>query len=194
MRHDKFAEEILVIKRHHLMSATPWTGLKKIDMSTCQALIRTHQEYHPRGLMEEDPTYKQIIPYLIFMHHDQLFVMQRAAHASEQRLQSKYSIGIGGHVRKTDLAGATIFDWAQREFHEEVAYHGNLTITPLGLLNDDSNEVGRVHLGLVLLLRGDRDQITIKSELQSGSLMSREQLNQYHDQMENWSKIILPYV
>ena len=118
--------------------------------------------------------------------------MQRQSSASEQRLRNKYSLGIGGHIRQEDMRNsATLFEWAQREFHEEVSYDGDLAIQPLGILNDDSDDVGKVHLGLVLLLVGNSDKISIKSELKSGKLVTLATCNNYHTSMESWSQIVL---
>jgi len=190
----KYLEEILVVKQTHLFPHGAWHGIQTEDITKYLHIIRTYQEFMPRGIMETDHTYKQIIPYLIFKHQDSYFLMQRSAHASETRLQNKYSLGIGGHMRKADMEGSTIFEWAQREFHEEVSYSGNVTVKTIGLLNDDSNEVGKVHLGLVLLLEGDSDKIAIKSELQSGSLCTLVTIKNKIDLLENWSTLILPYL
>jgi predicted NUDIX family phosphoesterase len=185
-------EHILVVKRDTLFKYEPaWHGLKAVDVDAYLSLIQTHKEFKSRPDMELDQTYKQIIPYLVFKHADRYFLMQRSAQASETRLQNKFTLGIGGHVRAEDLQeGSTLFDWAQREFHEEVDYNGNLTITTLGMLNDDSNEVGKVHVGLVLLLEGDTDAIAVRSELKSGTLLTLEECAAYADQMETWSRII----
>lgn len=185
-------EHILVVKRDTLFFQEPaWHGLKKVDIDAYLSLIQTHKEFLPRPDMELDQTYKQIIPYLVFKYRDHYFLMQRSNKASEARLQNKFTLGIGGHVRAEDLQeGSTLFDWARREFHEEVAYSGNLTITSLGMLNDDSNEVGKVHIGLVLLLEGDSDQITVHSELKSGTLFTLEECAAYADHMESWSRFI----
>ena len=125
------------------------------------------------------------------MHNDRYFVMQRKASASEQRLASKLSLGIGGHMRQEDMQGTTLFDWAQREFHEEVSYSGTLTITPLGILNDDTNDVGKVHLGIVLIAQGDNDAIMIKSEHKSGQLMTKQECQEQCLKMESWSQLII---
>jgi predicted NUDIX family phosphoesterase len=185
-------EHILVVKRDTLFQDTPaWHGLKNVDLDAYLSLIQIHKEFHPRPDMELDATYKQIIPYMVFKHGDRYFLMQRSGKASETRLQSKYTLGIGGHVRAEDLQeGSTLFDWARREFHEEVSYNGNLTITSLGMLNDDSNEVGKVHVGLVLLLEGDSDQISVHEELKSGELLTLEECAAYADHMETWSRFI----
>ncbi len=188
-------EHILVVRRSLLLPAdTAWHGLKSVAMEPYLTLIAQQGEFHPRSLMEQDPTFKQIIPYLIFRYQDQYFLMERSSAASEKRLASKCSLGIGGHVRKEDMEGATLFDWAQREFHEEVNYQGNLTITPLGILNDDTNEVGHVHIGFVLLLTGDSPEISIKSELKHGALVSLETCKAQLERLEGWSQIVLEHL
>lgn len=187
-------EQILVVKRPVLLGNTSWHGIQKENLNHYLTIIQNHQEFLPRADMEIDQTYKQIIPYLIFKHHDRYFLMQRSANASEQRLQNKFSLGIGGHIRKEDMVGKTIFDWAQREFHEEVSYQGALKIEPLGILNDDSNEVGKVHIGLVLLLHGDSDNIHIKSELKSGTLATLEECKEKSAFLESWSSVVLNHL
>lgn len=188
------SEQILVVKRKKLFSDdhVSWNGLNKQAIKNCLQVITTHQEFHSRDHMEYNLNYKQIIPYMIFKYCNRYFLMQRSSNASEKRMQSKYSLGIGGHVRKEDLdQGPDIFDWAKREFYEEISYKGNLKIKPLGVLNDDSTEVGKVHLGLALLLEGDSDTIAIKSEFQSGILVTFDTLLARLDQMEEWSKMIV---
>lgn len=213
---DKFNEQILVVNRAALQ--IDWQGLKTSNLANYLEIIKNNREFKARGLMEQDENYKQIIPYLIFKFADQLFLMQRATKASEERLKNKFTLGIGGHVRELDLSNYStareqnnsfhkssasasklsennsltgeIFAWAAREFHEEIKYTGNLNITTLGLLNDDANSVGRVHLGLVLLLQGDSAEISIKSELQTGFLCQVAACGEFLERMESWSQIV----
>lgn len=187
-------EQILVVKRAVLLKDDVWHGLNQGNTTSYIETINTHKEFLPREHMETNPLYKQIIPYLIFKHNDRYFLMQRKAKASEQRLKNKYTLGIGGHIRKEDMTSNDIFAWARREFDEEIAYSGSCTITPLGLLNDDSNEVGKVHIGLILLLEGDSAAITVRSELASGQLLTLQECAQYYDAMESWSQILFDYL
>lgn len=187
-------EKILVVKRTEIFKDLPWNGLKEVSFDTYLEIIKTKQEFLWRSQMEEDPSYKQIIPYLVFSYEGKLFLMQRKSSSSETRLSSKFSLGIGGHIREEDLAGKTIFDWATREFNEEVNYKGELKIKPLGLLNDDTNAVGQVHIGFVFLLEGNSDQINIKSELKQGNLVSLDECKQYYDSMETWSQIVFDFL
>lgn len=187
-------EDILVIPRvilaeHDLLKQGFTQASCGKNVTIVEQLIRAHGEFGPRARMEEDEDYKQIIPYFIFTHNDQLFLMQRSGSANESRLASKFTLGIGGHVRNEDLEG-TIAQWGKREFHEEVNYTGTVSISPLGILNDDSNAVGRVHIGVVYLLHGDSGDISIKSELQSGEMASLEACTAVYDRMERWSQLV----
>lgn len=187
-------ELILVVNRSHLFPKDAFQGFAKVDFASYLTIIANHKEFKPRSQMEQDPSYKQIIPYLIFEHKGKYFLMQRHKKASEQRLQSKFSLGIGGHIRQEDIKSTDIFGWAEREFHEEVDYNGSLTIIPLGLLNDDSNAVGEVHIGFVLLLKGDNPNISVKSELQSGQILTKEECMTFYDRMESWSQLLVPHL
>jgi len=188
-------ELILVIKRDLLFPNNAWHGLHAGQMQEYIELIQKNQEFLPRSLMEQDPTYKQIIPYIVFRNNGSYFVMQRKATATEQRLKNKYTIGIGGHMRREDMReSSSLFDWAKREFNEEVEYTYPFSITPLGIINDDTTEVGKVHLGLILLVEGNSDQIKVKSELKSGQLMSQETAHGYYEHMETWSQMAFSFL
>ena len=187
-------EQILVVKLNHLFTNLPaWQGITS-NISPIIKAIQQHQTYLPRSAAETDYTYKQIIPYVIFSHNDTFFVMQRKSTASEQRLANKLSLGIGGHMRQEDMIGSDVLSWATREFDEEVNYQGTYTITTLGAINDDSNDVGKVHLGLVLLLQGNSPHINIKNEHKYGSLLTLTECFEQFDRFESWSQIILTMI
>lgn len=187
-------EHILVVKRNILFKEECWQGIKLIDCDNYLDLIKQEKEFHPRSEMETDQTYKQIIPYLVFKYEDKYFLMQRQAKATEQRLKSKYSLGIGGHIREEDLSSDSIIEWARREFEEEVNYNGLYTVEPVGILNDDTNEVGKVHAGFVFLLKGDSPDISVKSELKSGKLLTLSECKEYYDTMETWTQIVVDFL
>jgi predicted NUDIX family phosphoesterase len=187
-------EQILVVKRELIFQPEgPWTGLKQCDYDWYLWAIEHYGQFHSRIAMEDDQHYKQIIPYLVFMHKDHVFVVERKQSATERRLAGKTSIGIGGHIRKEDILGSTIFDWAQREFHEEVSYHDHFEFEPLGIVNDDRDSVGKVHLGFVFIVRGATSAISIKSELKQGTLVPLSSITDT-THFESWSQIILPYL
>ncbi len=196
IHHTHHDEHILVVKRTDIFATeeTTWQGMKAVDPSYLTTLIHEKKQFLPRSLMETDPCYKQIIPYLVFKHNDTYFLMQRQAKASETRLQSKFSLGIGGHIRHEDMQSDDIVDWARREFHEEVNYKGTFTVQPLGILNDDSNPVGQVHVGFVYLLEGDSATITVHEELKSGTLYTLDECMAFYDRMEPWSQIVIDFL
>lgn len=200
-----YDEHILVVKRSHLFAATEaWHGLKEVSFDHYMHIINHKKEFHPRSLMETNPSYKQIIPYLIFVHDNHYFLMQRKSDASEARLRNKLTLGIGGHIRQEDLQKNSsfeacakenpLFEWATREFHEEVDYKGNLTVKPLGIINDDSDDVGKVHIGFALLLVGDTSEISIKSELKSGILTPLSECIAQQESMESWSQFVIDFL
>lgn len=193
--HQKQDELILVVPRTELFkNHAAWSGLKAVDFEEYLAIINEKKEFQLRSVMEQDPHYKQIIPYLVFRHQDKYFLMQRTAKATETRLQNKYSLGIGGHIRQEDMTANSLFEWATREFHEEVEYQDTFSIKPLGVLNDDSNPVGQVHIGFVFLLEGSTPHISVKSELKSGQLYSLEELKSYFASMETWSQLVVEFL
>lgn len=187
-------EQVLVVPRGDLFPSEPLHGLVKVDMKFYEHKALTHGTFMWRSEAEFNPAYKQIIPYLVFNYSDYYFLMQRRPDASEVRLRSKYSLGIGGHIRREDIEGKTFVDWALREFHEEVDYEGLFTIEPLGLLNEEQTAVGQVHTGFVFLLKGDSDEITIRNEHKSGVLVTLEECTRMYDQLEVWSAWVVDYL
>lgn len=186
----KWAEQIVVVNTKKLFSSDTWQGLKTTNLETIIQTIQEQKEFLPRGLAETNFNYKQIIPYVIFNFQDKYFLMQRKKTASESRLSNNYSLGIGGHLRKEDLTSSSVCDWAQREFNEEINYKDSFTIKLLGIINDDSNEVGQVHLGLVMIITGSTENISIKSELKNGQLLTLDECMHYYEQMETWTQIV----
>lgn len=192
----KTDEEILVVLRTQLFKThDAWSGFKALEsFSDFQDIVEQHKLFLWRSSVEQDPSYKQVIPYLIFKFRDTYFVMKRRSTASEQRLKDKYTIGIGGHIRREDIDNATLFDWARREFDEEVCYQGKVTVKPLGLINDERDAVGQVHIGYAFLLEGDSDQIAIRAEHKEGYLLTFEECKAMYPSMESWSQFVIDYL
>ena len=183
-------ELILAVKREHLLPQGGWFGLATANLSTYLEIINTHKEFLWRSALEQDPAYKQIIPYLVFQYQESYFLMQRREQASEQRLKSKFSLGIGGHIRQEDMTENNLFAWAQREFNEEVQYEGTFTMETIGMLNDDTTDVGKVHFGLVVLLKGSSPEISIKTEHRHGALATMQEIEATFEKLETWSQFV----
>jgi predicted NUDIX family phosphoesterase len=155
-------EQVFCIRRTALenMGFLPYRGYR--HLAGLQDLLALEQAFIPRPVAEENEEWKQIIPYQLLRHDSRFFVFQRGRAVGEQRLAGRWSIGIGGHVNADDtkdgsMDEAGLLAAAAREFREELDFAGTTKITPVGLINDESDSVGRVHLGLVLLhdLKGD---------------------------------------
>jgi predicted NUDIX family phosphoesterase len=138
-----------------------------------ELLSPEHTAYRPRGQMEIDPSYKQLIPYVIFRHVDEegvahVFTYTRGAGQGEGRLHRKRSIGVGGHISSLDAGsldagGESINPYVEglrRELEEEVLVETCVNERCVGLINDDQTEVGRVHLGVVHIFDVDEPRIT----------------------------------
>ncbi|MFA5306843.1 MAG: hypothetical protein WC365_05325 [Candidatus Babeliales bacterium] len=188
-------EKILVIPRNIFFAQGMFQGfLPTKEFQHYQDMVMQHQLFLWRSSVENDPSHKQIIPYLVFEYNNLFFVMQRKSTASEARLKNKYSLGIGGHIRQEDITQASLISWAQREFHEEVSYTGDLTVQAIGLINDDSNEVGQVHLGFVFLIHGNNPNICIRDEHKDGKLLTIDQIQELYPDLEQWSQLIFDYL
>lgn len=154
--------------------------------------------YRPRPEMEEDPTFKQLIPYVVFRHvNDEgtttLFSYSRGQGNGEARLRSKWSVGIGGHISSVDDAENNPYrDGMRRELEEEVHIDTDYTDTCIGLINDDETEVGKVHLGVVHVF--DVQQPKVKSAedvICEAEFRPVDELMEMIDRFESWSQIVL---
>jgi len=129
-----------------------------VDRYLGELLSPEHTSYRPRGEVEGDPSFKQLIPYVIFRHVDDggsvtVFQYTRGPGQGEGRLHSKQSVGIGGHISAVDAGsngdGNPYEEGMRRELEEEVTIDSPYTAQCVGLINDDQTEVGSVHLGVV---------------------------------------------
>ena len=156
--------------------------------------------YVPRSLAEDDPSLKQIIPYVLVRRGDTLLHYVRGKGSGEKRLVAKGSIGIGGHInhRDEDLfgAGTDYYELAvQRELHEELLIDADLTTRVVALINDDSTPVGQVHFGVVHVCELGGEHVSrgepCITELR---FLTLDQLAERRDAMETWSQLALDFV
>ena len=161
----------------------------------------SYLSYQPRDVVEVDPSYKQLIPYCLFQHappgQPPVYFSYRRCKGGETRLDAKRSVGVGGHISGDDGdVGQIAYDTGmQREIEEEVAIEGGYSHELIGLLNDDSNEVGRVHLGMVHLFRLDRPQVLSREEtISETGFAPLDALRLKRDEFETWSQIVLDYL
>ena len=155
-------------------------------------MIREHHFFMARAKVEDDPSYQQIIPYVVFRHGDRFFLTHRLRASSEKRLRKQYSLGLGGHINPGDLEGGDpIQDGLKREWEEEVIYEGSFEAKLIGLLNDESSPVSKVHLGVVFLVDGSSPNIAIReTDKLAGELLTLEEMRIYYLGMESWSQMV----
>jgi predicted NUDIX family phosphoesterase len=187
-----FDEHVLCVKREDLFPDGAWYGFISEGLERYQKVIREQSFFMPRAEVEEDPAYQQIIPYVVFRHGDRYFLTRRLRASTEKRLRQLYSLGVGGHINPGDLEhGDPIGDGLKREFEEEVVYAGSIDATLLGLINDDSSPVSKVHLALAFLVEGSSPEIAIRETNKlAGELLTLEEMRIYYLEMESWSQIV----
>jgi len=175
-------EQILVVKSSVLFEKGAWQGLKTDNLDYYVDLIKKNCEFKRRGDMETDNSYQQIIPYMLFGCDNKFFAYTYLPNAGEQRLVNKnYQLGVGGHINKEDIKeGKDILEEGMmREWDEEVNFKGNLLDKKLvGIINDDTNAVEQVHVGLVFHFAGDSSDIQVKeTDKMKGEMFSIEQIS-----------------
>jgi predicted NUDIX family phosphoesterase len=186
------SEQVLCVEREDMFPDGAWHGFVSKELDRHQAVIREHHFFMARDSVENDPAYQQIIPYVVFRHDNHYFLTHRLRASSEKRLRKQYSLGIGGHINPGDLeAGDPILDGLKREWNEEVVYDGRFEAQLLGLLNDESSPVSKVHLGVVFLVDGDSPNISIReTDKLAGELLTLEEMRIYYLGMESWSQMV----
>lgn len=204
---DKMDEMILVIKRSDLFDGVFADELAFQGTETDADLIHrlserlnSHMEIMRRGDAEDNQTYKQPIPYAIIRRDNEIFTYKRLSGGGETRLHDKLSIGVGGHMNA--IEGESFHGVLNRnlwrELDEELVFDahdtdGFLSKETIGFINDDENEVGRVHIGLLIILdmAYDADVNVRETDQLEGEWMTMEQLlsPDVYARLESWSQI-----
>ncbi|MDF1824567.1 MAG: hypothetical protein P1U68_07985 [Verrucomicrobiales bacterium] len=193
----KYADEnVLVVSRSLFDDLGAFQGISLNPDKYLPAMLDPANNYFlSRDKAEDDPSYKQIIPYAIFRFEDRFLHYVRGGKSGEKRLAAKGSIGIGGHINDIDYAASSLDKdtysvGVEREIDEELNITGGHTQEILGLINDDSNEVGKVHLGVVHLFTLDSDQVVAgEDNIESLEFLTLAELQSRRDRLETWSQI-----
>lgn len=194
----KTEEQILVIKRAQFDELGSFQGLcHEVDRYLPAFLLKENNFFVSRSSAEEDPSLKQLIPYAIFRHGGKILHYTRGAGGGEKRLVAKGSIGIGGHINDTD---ESLFSFDQsayhnavrREIREELHLVGGFTERAVALINDDSTEVGKVHLGIVHIVDLESSDVRAgEKAIAALGFATRAELLARRDSLETWSQIAL---
>ena len=185
-------ELVLVIPRDEVPGGLDWRGVESRDFAPLLEAVAAKGEFRPRGKVEDDPSLKQIIPYLLLRDGERIFLMKRTSAGGDERLHERYSIGVGGHVNPEDggIAGGMAREWA-----EELVADWDPAPMPIGLLNDDTDPVGAVHLGLVYRVEAAGRPVAVRETHKlEGAFVSPIDALRVYDRMETWSSLVYDHL
>jgi predicted NUDIX family phosphoesterase len=186
------AEQVLVIPRHAVMPDPGWHGIRTEDTETFQAFVAREGRFEPRAAMEVDRSHKQVIPYLVLRDGSRYFLMRRTRAGGDARLHDHWSIGVGGHLNPGDgdLVGGLRREWA-----EELAADFMPEFRLVGLLNDDTTEVGSVHLGAVYVADAAGRHVEIReTDKLTGRFATAGEVAAVQDDLETWSRLVFDFL
>jgi predicted NUDIX family phosphoesterase len=181
-------EHVLVVPRASLMDDPGWLGVRAADGPTFEALVAREARFEPRSLAEHDRSLKQVIPYLVLRDGPRYFLMRRTRAGGDQRLHDLWSIGVGGHLNRGDgdLAGGL-----RREWREEIEAEFVPEFELVGILNDDTTDVGSVHVGAVFVADAAGRAVAIREvEKLAGAFADPIDVAAVRDEMETWSRLV----
>lgn len=196
-------ERVLVLPAQEFHALGHFQGFSNNLGAYLPALLEnTTLSYEPRGQMENDTSFKQLIPYMVFRYVDErdvvhVFQYTRGGGQGEKRLHAKRSVGIGGHISTDDAeAGAIAHVYRTgmlRELEEEIFLDTAYTEKCVGLINDDDTPVGRVHLGVVHLFDLGEPRIQPReADILNAGFRPVDEILSEMDQFESWSQIVVP--
>jgi predicted NUDIX family phosphoesterase len=188
-------ERVLVVPTAVFHEAGLFQGFNpRADHYLPRLLLPSQLSYRPRSEVETDPSFKQLIPYVVLRHGNHVFHYTRGKAGTEARLRALRSIGVGGHISADD---ATLFDNPYREamfreVAEEVHLGSAYRERCIGLINDDSTPVGQVHLGIVHIFDLDEPKVARREQvLTRAGFAPIGELREQRDEFETWSQFVL---
>lgn len=185
-------ERVLVVPRAAVMGPAGWRGIVRDGVAAFLAAIEAEGRFESRAAMEHDPTFKQVIPYLVLRDGPRFFLMRRTRAGGDARLHDRFSIGIGGHLNPGDgdLAGGL-----RREWDEELVADFAPRPQLVGVLNDDATDVGRVHLGVVYIADAAGRSVAVReTDKLEGDFAPAAAVAAVHDRLETWSQLVFDHL
>jgi predicted NUDIX family phosphoesterase len=195
---DKSAERVLVVPTAVFHELGLFQGFSTRAADYLPRLLEPrHVSYRPRSEMETDPSFKQIVPYVVLRWRDQLFHYTRGKRATEARLQALRSIGVGGHISANDsgLFDSPYREAMFREVAEEVHLESAYEERCIGLINDDSTAVGQVHLGVAHVFELEEPKVRRREQvLTQAGFAPLAELRGQRGEFETWSQFLLDHL
>ena len=180
-------EQVLVVPRALALPDGSFRGVMRVGLAPLLATIESAGEYRLRPEMERDPSFKQLIPYLVLRDGPRWFLMRRTRAGADARLHERFSIGVGGHLNPGD---GGLADGLAREWREEIDAAFTPEFRYVGLLNDDESDVGSVHLGVVYVADAAGRPVAVReTDKLSGSFVQAGDVEAVRDRLESWSAL-----
>lgn len=190
-----FTDELVMTVPRNLLfdELSPPQGFFTQNTGDILGKILKNYKFMPRRKAENDPAFKQPIPYAVVTHEGRIFMLKRLSTQDEKRLHNKMSIGVGGHVNPVPQRAGNIVEKAlRRELAEELFIPANYGVRLVGFINDDSNPVGSVHLGIVYHVDTLSPAVSVREkDLMEGSFCRPEEVIFERDRMESWSALLI---
>ena len=185
-------ERVFVVPRTAVPDEAGWYGLRVDGLAAFVAAVERTGTYEPRAEMEQDPSFKQVIPYLVLRDGSRYFLMQRTAAGGDVRLHGRYSIGVGGHLNPGD---GGLLGGLRREWDEELVASFVPEFELVALLNDDTTPVGSVHLGAVYVADAQGRPVAIReTDKLTGAFATRTEVEAVADRLETWSQLAFAFL
>jgi predicted NUDIX family phosphoesterase len=191
-------ERVLVLPRDRVPGGCEFSGVRRADdadLASLRTAVLTAGRYLDRPVAEEDPGFKQLIPYVVVRDGGRVFLMQRTTAGGDARLHGKASIGVGGHLNPVDDGEDPLTDGLRREWSEELVADWEPEFHLVGLLNDDSNAVGSVHLGVVFEVDAAGRPVRVRErDKLSGRFATVGEVRAAQERMETWSQLVADHL
>jgi predicted NUDIX family phosphoesterase len=185
-------ELVLVVPRRAVIAEPGWKGVRTYGIEAFLRAVAVDGLFAPRSTMEENAAFKQVIPYLVLRDGERYFLMRRTRAGGDARLHDLWSIGVGGHLNPGDgdLPGGLL-----REWNEEVVADFVPEFRLVGLLNDDTTPVGRVHLGAVYVADAAGRPVEIREiDKLTGSFVAPAEVAAVAGDLETWSRLVFDFL
>ena len=187
-------ERVLVLPRADVPGGCDFNGVRAAQrglLAKLRAAVAAHGRYLDRSAAEDDPTHKQLIPYVVVRDAERVFLMHRTDAGGDARLHGKASIGVGGHLNPVDEGEDALMSGLRREWAEELEADWEPGFELIGLLNDDTNPVGSVHLGVVFSVQARGRPVDVREhDKLVGSFVGTDELAASWPRLETWSQLV----
>ena len=174
-------------------------GLVKENSEVLKRVVQNGL-FRKRSELEEDPSFKQIIPYAIISNKESFFLFKRTSRQTEKRLHNKFSLGVGGHMNQSNSKESKeqyIINELKRELFEEIKLLNGCLIEDvefIGFINDDTIPVGSVHIGLLYNIHvSNKDVVINETDMMTADWIDKPDLAEFYEGMETWTKIAFDY-